>query len=213
MGRHTADAVREEGGVRFHLGAVPEDEGFEPDREGWSAIREPGPAVVQLIAIPVMLVAAAIVGGLLWVAGALDLEAFTPVRLLVVFVSVVPVHELAHAALHPGGGLTRQTLIGVWPKRLVFFAHYEGTMSRNRFLAVFAAPTVLLTGAPVLLAAGLGLQWWGLAAIALVNVVSASGDLVGLGLILTQVPGGAVVRNKGWRTYWRARPVLPVGEA
>ncbi len=160
-----------------------------------------------------MFVAAAIVGGLLWATGALDLEAFTPGRLLAVVAFVVPVHELAHAALHPGGGLSRRTVVGLWPKRLVFFAHYEGPMSRNRFLAVFAAPTALLTGVPVLLAAGFGLRWWGFAAVALVNVVSASGDLVGLGLILTQVPGGTVLRNKGWRTYWRARSVPQVGEA
>ncbi len=112
-----------------------------------------------------------------------------------------------------GRGLSDRTVVGFWPTRLVFFAHYEGSMSRNRFLTVFAAPTVLLTGVPVVLALAVGVQWWGLAIVALVNVVAASGDLVGLGLLLSQVPGGAIVRNKGWRSYWRMPSAPPVGEA
>ena len=128
--------------MRFHLGAVPARDGFEPEQEGWSAMREPDPGVLQMIAIPVMVVAVGAVGGLLRAGAALDLGAFTPLRLLAVLVLLVPVHELAHAAVHPGAGLSDRTVVGFWPARLVFFAHYEGSMSRNRFLAVFAAPTV-----------------------------------------------------------------------
>jgi hypothetical protein len=35
------------------------------------------------------------------------------------------------------------------------------------------------------------------------NALFSCGDLVGMGLVLAQVPHNAVVRNQGWNTYWR----------
>ena len=45
-----------------------------------------------------------------------------------------------------------------------------------------------------------------LTVLALVNALASAGDVLGMLLIAWQVPAAAVVRNRGWRTYWK----LPV---
>ncbi len=35
------------------------------------------------------------------------------------------------------------------------------------------------------------------------NALLSCGDLLGVGLDLWQIPANAIVRNKGWKTYWR----------
>jgi hypothetical protein len=39
--------------------------------------------------------------------------------------------------------------------------------------------------------------------LSLFGSVLACGDLVGAGLIFFQIPRSTIVRNKGWRTYWK----------
>jgi hypothetical protein len=40
---------------------------------------------------------------------------------------------------------------------------------------------------------------------ALVNGGGASGDIIGMFLIGLQIPRSAVVRNRGWQSYWKAK--------
>ncbi|MBK6900621.1 MAG: hypothetical protein IPH09_15675 [bacterium] len=35
------------------------------------------------------------------------------------------------------------------------------------------------------------------------NAFFACGDMFGVGLLLSQVPTGATVRNQGWKTFWK----------
>jgi hypothetical protein len=124
--------------------------------------------------------------------------------LLLFLVGLIPVHELLHALCFPGGLKSPQTLIGVWPARLLFYAHYEGSMPRNRFLLTFVMPFLVLSLLPVVL---VGLFQWpslDLLFLSLVNGAAASGDIIGIFLVTFQVPRSAIVRNKGWRTYWKA---------
>jgi hypothetical protein len=163
---------------------------------------------MQVAAIPIM-----ILGGM---TVALAFRGLTPVTLdgysapkaiLLFILFILPVHEMAHAFLHPGGGATDRTTIGVWPGRLLFFAHYDGPMSRNRFLAIFAAPLLLLSVAPLIIASVFEVQWWALGVVSFLNTVAASGDIIGIILLAAQVPRDAVVQNKGWRSYWRLAEV------
>jgi hypothetical protein len=126
-----------------------------------------------------------------------------------ILVLLIPVHELLHAAFHPGAGLSSDTVIGLWPSRLLFYAAYEGPMARNRFLLVFMGPYLVLSllpvvAIPLLRAIGAGpVPLLALAFLAFIGAAVAAGDVVGAILVLTQVPADAVVRNQGWRTYWR----------
>ena len=196
-------------------GPVPDSADFQPLDQGWSGIREPGPILVQLLALPIgTLVLALLTLPVLLVTPellAVERSSLPLVPLVIVLVVSIPVHELIHALSHPGGGRTDETYIGVWPAKGVFYAHYGGAMSRNHFLWVFCTPLLVLSLLPLgivllfhrLLPQGIRIC---LAALAAFNGVAASGDILGVILIATQVPRTAMVRNKGWKTFWKIGP-------
>ena len=197
--------------MRFHYGPFPEDPDFHPEEQGWHSIKEPGPLLVQVLAIPVALVVflSLVTAITLLSTGNADLLAFSW-EAIIVLLAIIPMHELVHVLGQPGFGRSQNSVIGVWPARLAFYAHYEGPIPRGRCLAGMAAPFVVLSLVPLLI---LALNRWipipagllsFLAQVSWVNGVAASGDLVGMLLIGFQVPRSAIVRNQGWRSYWRS---------
>ncbi|MFA5193474.1 MAG: metalloprotease family protein, partial [Verrucomicrobiia bacterium] len=116
---------------------------------------------MQIIALPLCVVIAGLLGGILhYVAprgicghGSVSFSGPDVLILLGGMVAVVvlfiAVHEMIHALVHPAQGRTDKTIIGIWLSRLLFYAHYEGVLSRTRFLAVFAAPLVVLSLCPI----------------------------------------------------------------
>ncbi|HRV93147.1 MAG TPA: DUF3267 domain-containing protein [Anaerolineae bacterium] len=190
----------------IHWGAVPEDPDFHPENEGWSPIREPGPLAIQFIALPVAMVVVGLLVGLLalvWPSGSVSGSIWL---LLALAILLIPIHEILHAVCFPGGLPSPHTIIGIWLSRILFYAHYEGVMTRTRFLVTFAMPFLVLSILPIML---VGLLRWPsleLAALSIVNGAAASGDIIGIILVGLQVPASASVRNRGWRTYWRYSP-------
>ena len=190
----------------IHWGAVPEDPDFHPENEGWSPIREPGPLAIQFIALPVAMVVVGLLVGLLalvWPSGSVSGSIWL---LLALAILLIPIHEILHAVCFPGGLPSPHTIIGIWLSRILFYAHYEGVMTRTRFLVTFAMPFLVLSILPIML---IGLFRWPsleLAALSIVNGAAASGDIIGIILVGLQVPASASVRNRGWRTYWRYSP-------
>jgi hypothetical protein len=196
--------------MRFHLGSIPDE--FAPD-SSWRPIREPGVRVFQLLAVPVGLGMGALVG-LCWhrmgVAASLHSEGLYAVLLLVLlplfFPTLIVAHEFLHAAVHPRLGRSPATIIGAWPRRFLFYAHYSGPLTRDRFLTVLAMPFLIITVLPLAVAAtGLlppalrtAAAWF-----STWNALFACGDCFGIALILAQVPGAAIVQNQSWRTYWK----------
>lgn len=196
--------------MRFRLGSIPDD--FTPD-SSWRPIREPGPVAAQFLALPIGLGAALLIG-YCWLLvsvpssmrieghhAPLDVEA-----LLLSFPVLIAIHELLHAIAHPHFGRSSATVIGAWPSRLLFYAHYCGPLSRNRFLAIFAMPFLIISVLPLAVAAAgvlpSGVMMWA-AWFSIWNALFACGDCTGMALILFQVPRAAIVQNQGWRTYWR----------
>ncbi len=213
--------------MRVHWGGIPIAPDFQPEADGWNPIHEPSPGIIQFIALPLAIVIGAVLGCILhYVAprgicghGSVSFSSPNVLLLLVGMVVVIglflAVHEMIHALVHPAQGRTDKTLIGIWPSRLLFYAHYEGVLSRTRFLAVFAAPMVVLSLCPIPLIALL--DAWGkwpavemcLTVLSLINGLSSAGDALGMILVASQVPASAMVRNRGWRTYWK----LPASES
>jgi hypothetical protein len=107
--------------------------------------------------------------------------------------------------MHPKQGRSRDSVIGVWPRAFVFYASYDNEISRNRFLVMVALPFVLLSVCPVLLfwLTGKVLLW--LAFVTLVNGIGSCFDLLVIAMVLAQAPSNALIRNKGWITYWKPR--------
>ncbi len=205
--------------MRFHYGSIPEEAGFQPESQGWAGIREPKPLLMNVVAIPVALLMFALTIGLLSLAwdgspaaiwGDSEIESTSspfPLILAIIFLSI-PTHELVHALTHPNFGSSSKSILGLWLSRGLFYAHYEGEMPRSRFLAVFAMPFLILSMLPVTIIALIGssvpttLSRY-LIFVALVNSVLSSGDALGFALILGQIPRSAVVKNKGWKSYWK----------
>lgn len=194
--------------MRFHLGAIPLSSDF--DTTAWTPLSEPSAAKMQLYAAPIALVSYMLVCAF-W---SLKLDVPFPklvfgaslLHLAAVCVGVVIIHELLHAAVQPGFPAAPQCMIGVWPARGLFFAHYLGAMSRERFLLVFAIPLLVITILPMLLAVAFSFQPRVLAIASTLNAAFACGDVFGMALIWWQVPRGARVRNQGWHTYWQPAP-------
>lgn len=196
--------------MRFHFGSIPDD--FTPDGS-WRPLREPGPMVMQLIAFPLGALSAFLVGyswSRLGTTSAVDFGHGNALRLILALLLSFPVliivHELLHAVVHPHFGRSSATVIGAWPSRMMFYAHYAGPLTRERFLLVFAFPSLIITVLPLLVAAcGLVPQEWlfWAAWYSTWNAFFACGYLFGIVIVLLQIPRAASVRNKSWFTYWK----------
>lgn len=192
--------------MRFQFGPVPSSPDFVPD-EQWKSLREPSPWLAQLLGLPVGIVAAGVIG-LLWFTvtplGRISGEP-NPLLLLASLCGVAIVHELLHAAVTPAAGLSSRTIIGFWPSRLAFYAHYDGELSRTRFIAIMLMPFLVISVLPLVIAAIVQCTTFWLAFISTLNALFACVDLLGTGFVLAQIPANATIRNQGWRTYWRSQ--------
>ena len=212
--------------MRFHIGAIPEDQEFLPEAQGWRGIREPNPIWLNLFAIPVvialMIVWALMIFFILVLRGLPPIPptssslTLNPALLILILVLLIPAHEFLHALFYPDWGLSSRTIIGVWLSKGVFYAHYEGKMGRNRFLLIFLTPYLVLGILPALVWALLPANHLfsevsiNLLYISLLGSIFSSSDLVGVSLVFLQIPAAAIVRNKGWKTYWKPEMSDPV---
>jgi len=194
--------------MRFRYGALPETEGFKPEEDpAWTLLNEPEIGLMFLgsllltaplslalyLAFPDAPMAPDISGS--------DYIVQTFLLGIVGLIATAVVHELVHALFHPGAGTREDSVLGVWTETMSFYAFWLGEWSRWRFIACLLAPAVLLTAA--LLALQTAAPSDAVPVIAAIHLLFCGVDLVGVGLLLTRVPSGAVLRNQGWQTYWR----------
>lgn len=197
--------------MRFHVGAIPESLDFHPETDGWNSLREPSPLLFQLWAMPVAVLNMVVLQAL-WKLLVPPFQAtggpWVGIGLLLVLLFFIPVHEVIHALAVPSG-ISEKTIIGAWPQKLLFYAHYDGAMPRNRFLLVFVAPFMVLSVLPVFVAAFIarllsdGTLPFILHVLVFLNGLAACGDVLAMGMIWKQVPKKALMRNQGWKTYWK----------
>ena len=205
--------------MRFRYGQIPENDEFQPETHGWSGIREPNPLILNILALPVsiiLIVVTIFAISLIWEGGfqaiiqeTLKQSGPNPFLVfLVVLVISIPIHELIHLLIHPKFGRSDKSILGFWLSRGMFYAHYEGAVSRNRFLSILAAPYLVLAWLPVLILAVIDtsipiVYVEILVMMALTNSVLPAGDATGFLLLTIQVPSSACVKNKGWKSYWK----------
>jgi hypothetical protein len=124
------------------------------------------------------------------------------VPLVLVLFGTIPVHEVIHALVHPRLGRSRDSVLGVWPARMLFYAHYDGELSRGRILAVLAMPLLVLSLTPLAICAVTREASITVAFASGFNALAAGGDVFAICVLLCQVPSAAIVRNRGYKTYW-----------
>ena len=195
--------------MRFHLGAIPDSPDFVPDAP-WRPLRQaPAPWIENLLALPIGVVAAAIVV-VLWfvltplrdITPAMSLPAY-----LLLFAGFVVIHEGIHALVHPMAGLSPRSILGFWAS-LGFYAHYDGEMSRNRLVAILLMPLLIISIAPLLVSAVTQIASGWVAFVSAFNALCACTDMLLAGSILFQIPATAIVRFKSWRIFWREHDTL-----
>ena len=192
--------------MRLHFGAIPLPTDFTPD-VSWKPLRQPSPWIALFVAFPIGIVAAGVVAGL-WLAmtplQVHDVTSALSLRgLLVSVAGMVVVHELIHVAVHPMSGRSPDTIVGIGGPTTGIYAHYDGEMTRNRFVAILLAPLVVISFVPLLVAAVAQASWGWVAFISSFNAFGACMDILDAGLILFQIPATAIVRQPGLRIYWR----------
>ena len=196
--------------MRFIIGPIPPASDFVQPSNGWAALREPQPLAAIALSLPIGVVLAYSLG-IAWTnftpiapgIGARFDSVVSSLTPLVALLMLVGIHELLHAVSAPGFGFSSHTIIGFWPSRGMFYAHYDGDMTAKRFLLVLIMPLIVISVLPLLLAV---VFEWGHRTIAFLGVLNAlcsCVDVFGVVLLLLQVPLHARVRNSGWRTWYR----------
>jgi len=190
--------------MRFHLGAIPNSPDFVPDAS-WRPLRPASaPWIENVLALPIGVVAAAIVAVLWFVLTPLS-DITPPMSVptfLLAFAGLVVVHEGIHALLHPMAGRSPNSILGFWAS-LGFYAHYDGEMSRNRLVACLLMPLLIISIVPLLVSAAAQVSFGWVAFVSALNALCACVDLLLAGSLLFQVPAAATVRFKSWRIFWR----------
>ncbi|NLH14940.1 MAG: DUF3267 domain-containing protein [Phycisphaerae bacterium] len=191
--------------MRFHFGAIPISSDITPDAS-WKPLRQPSPWMALFAAIPIGIVSAVAVAGLWLAMTPLHLHDMTALSLrgmLLSFAGMVVVHELIHVLVHPMSGRSPQSIVGAGGPTTGIYAHYAGEMTRNRLVAIYFTPLVVISFVPLLVAAVAQVASGWVAFISVVNAFGACLDILDAGLILLQVPAAARVRFRSLKIYWR----------
>jgi hypothetical protein len=194
----------------FRLGPLPESPEFIPD-DTWTLLGEPSLWGFQLRAIPIAVVTTVLLA-VLWMM-------FTPVRhvigaltfplpisnFIVCLLGVIVIHELIHASAHPKIGFSENTVIGFWPSRMFIYTIYVGELTKNRCLAILVLPFVIISIVPLIFATMTQTISFWVAYISILNALLACGDILAAIMTIRHFPNGAIIRTKGWLTFWRSR--------
>lgn len=197
--------------MRFHLGSFPESADFIPDAS-WRAFEDQEQSIWiwQLKAFPIAIINMGVIM-LIWiiltpVEGILrDISFPLPLKgFLICFISVLIVHELIYAALHPMAGCSPRSILGFWPSRMFLYATYDGDITRNRYLAILLMPFIMISIIPIFVAAiGQVLNVW-VVYITILNAYLAGGDIFSTSTIL-KLPPNTIIRNHGSNAYWKEK--------
>lgn len=167
-------------------------------------MREPNRKTFFLLSVLAAAIMSALVGGFwamhLSVPRRELLYPFSPPLMMVFFIAVILAHELLHIVVFPD---FKRSVVGLFPGGFAFFAHYEGPLTRRRFLLCAAMPLIVLTVLPVTIALVLSFGSHLGAALSTWNAMFACVDILGIWLVAREIPAGALLRNQGLRTYWK----------
>lgn len=199
---------RELAALQFQIGPIPQSADFHPEIDGWLPLKKPSLWIAQVLAVPIAVaVAFVLIQAWILIGGAEWSKTTLPLVFLLILPGLlvaIPLHEVVHAAFHPHWGLSDATTLGVWPQRVVGYAHYKGELSRNRFMLILAAPLLMLSVAPLILCAALSIAPPPVVAVSIANGVGACVDLLSIALLGIRLPSTAVVRNQGEDSWWRS---------
>ena len=207
--------------MRFHVGRVPPNPDFHPKRDGWRRMNEPSDGAFISQATLYGVIAA--IAFSYWLSSlpssdpdagriVINTSTITLIGMLKAlailiggFIALVIVHESIHLLLHPGFGFTKDSIAGIIPRWGAFYACYDNAITRNRFLLMVAAPFVILSVIPAIIASFIGQPPLWLSMFIIINALFSGGDITSIGLFLKATPSHALLRQQAWEFYWRPR--------
>jgi hypothetical protein len=206
--------------LKFHFGKLSWEQVEPPIEEGWNRIQSPSLRLGYGLAILIGLVVIFLL--FMWLvavslftsgSGIGTADGGGPVPWAAVIAALllsIPAHELIHALWLPHMGLSPQSVMIIWPKKLWIGVYYDGCMTRGRWLMMRMAPFVCLTlftvglltlfefiPAPHALVVFLQLLF-------LINGIGSGGDLVAIIWVLFQVPTKTQICFHSGKAYWRS---------
>ena len=188
--------------MKLILGPMPKDPSFKPEDEGWTLIREPKPSVFLVIAL-LLGIPFSLALIILWlILTPIEHKQLNLLYTFIAFPCVIFFHELAHAVALAKMRSEHQTYFGFWPRRLAFYVHYTGPMSRIRYLTISILPYFLLSIVPLLICALLARPNFILMYASIANSYASCGDFAVFLIILRRVPTKAVIRQQSDKTWW-----------
>jgi len=190
--------------MRFIVGPIPQNEALDPEKEGWTPLRQVNKktytAIAFVTAIPIL------IGVFLYLLNIRSLLRSNPATIVVLalfLLLMLPLHELIHAMVFRGWLCDARVMLGIW---LPFgmWVCYDGAQPRNRLLLVSCMPLFTLSFLPLLILQFLPTSVWShlFQFLALLHIAACTGDLQTFIRVIRQVPANAVLHNKGWQTYW-----------
>jgi len=202
--------------MKFLINTFPNME-FEPEKEGFTKMKEPALEKLMLLALPLGFAVAFLLYlmaqiltqthldmislssfGLHW---ALFLLVFT-VGFLLFNVMLIVFHEGVHALCFPEGIRSEHVGFG-FHKSGAFFAYYTEALPRWRMIFSMFVPFFLFSIVPLLVIIVLDKNIPLLMMAVLYHTLLAAGDLAGIILVLKNTPRGSVLKNKGYYTYYK----------
>ena len=194
--------------MQIKIGPFQEEEKFALDNNSWIPLREFSIKYFQIRAIPIGIISLALFI-LLW-------KSFTPVietlntvafpfiifQNLVILVGAIIIHELIHAFFHPIFGLSKQSIIRIWPNKMFICTYYLGEITRNRSMLIQIMPFIILSVIPLIIAITIQISPICLAYLSVVNVLLACGDILAIIMTMREIPKGAIIRSTGWNGFY-----------
>ena len=205
--------------MKFRFGNSSREQIKSPIEEGWHRIHSPSPRLGYVLAGVTGLVVVFVLFG--WLVAVSLYSSQSEVgrevvgdtvpwgAVLLAMLLFIPVHELIHAIWLPHFGLSPQTVMVIWPRKLRIGVYYEGCMARGRWSMMRLAPFVWITAitiglltlfsfvpAPYALVVFLQVFF-------LVNGLGSGGDLVAVLWVHFRVPTNTQICFRGGKAYWR----------
>lgn len=189
--------------MRFLLEKIPENDDFDPDNEGYNGICEPSFLKICLMAMLVIFISIFIIGLLLKIRFGANyhLSMTNSWRDVLLFVALIPIHEMLHVIIYPDRISFVEIFIGSYKGSI--YRSFLGDIKKKRLLLQLIFPIVILTVMPVLFLMISNINYTLFSKIAIMNMVLSSLDVISFCAILKRIPAKAKVRNKGHHTYWK----------
>jgi hypothetical protein len=190
--------------MKFRVGSelIPSHLDFPPAKHGWHLLTRPSGVAAILLVVVIGLALFLGISLPFYYLASVRLQKPSSLFLVALLIPLVPIHELLHAIVHPGFGMTSRTSVGFFLPRLAFYSHYSGERTRVRFLAGALTPLVVLSIVPLILCTAFRLQLPTIALLSSLNALVSGTDVITALVLLLRCPRGAVVLTDQNQAWW-----------